>query len=148
LSAAYAATWSVGVLILQAVASGVRAAVPWTGAAVAVGLAAAMVWQLSPAKQRCLNRHHAHPPIAAFGRPADIGALRFGCRHALWCFGSCGPLMLLALLEGGLATMAIVALWIWAESFDKPAVPAWRLRLPRKAVRIVGAASRSVLQFA
>ena len=39
----------------------------------ATGLAAviALVWQFSPLKQRCLNRGHAHPQLAAFGRAAD-----------------------------------------------------------------------------
>jgi predicted metal-binding membrane protein len=149
LTAAYAATWSAGWLLLLAVATAVQAAVPQTGAAVALGLCTAVAWQLSPAKQRCLNRHHAHPPIAAFGRTADADALQFGCRHALWCFGSCAPLMLLPLLSGGwqLTAMAVVALWIWAESFDTPAAPSWRLRLPVRAGRIIGATSRSVLQL-
>jgi predicted metal-binding membrane protein len=147
-TAAYAATWSAGGLILLAVAAALKAAAPQGGAAMTFGIVTAMVWQLSPLKQRCLNRHHAHPPIAAFGRVADIDALRFGCVHALWCVGSCWTLMLLPLLAGGwhLAVMAVVALWIWAEPFDRPAMPAWRVRLPVKAARIIAATARSVVQ--
>jgi predicted metal-binding membrane protein len=148
LTAAYAATWSVGGLILQAVATALHAVVPQGEAALAFGVFPALVWQLSPLKQRCLNRHHAHPPIAAFGRAADIDALRFGCVHALWCWGSCWALMLLPLLFGGwhLIVMAVVTLWIWAERVDLPAVPAWRIRLPVKAARIIAATARSLLQ--
>ena len=143
LIAVYAATWSAGGLILQTVATTMQA-VQQGGVAIAFGVFTAVVWQLSPVKQRCLNRHHAHPPIAAFGRAADLDALRFGCMHALWCLGSCWALMLLPLLFGGwhLVVMAIVTLWIWAESFDTPVVPTWRIRLPVKAARIVTATAR------
>jgi len=147
LAAAYAATWTAGGLVLYAVAIGMQA-LSSTAAAVVLGLGTAVVWQLSPAKQRCLNRRAAHPPLAAFGRPADLDALRFGGRHGLWCVGACWPLMLLPLLGGSwqLAGMALASLWIWAESFDTPAVPSWRVRLPVKAARIVGVASRSIWQ--
>jgi hypothetical protein len=52
--------------------------------------------------------------------------------------------MLLPLLAGRwqLATMVVVSLWIWGESFDRPTRPAWRVRLPVRAARIVAAASR------
>lgn len=144
----YAATWSAGGLVLEVLATAMQAALPQAGVAIALGSFLAVVWQVSPLKQRCLNRHHAHRPIAAFGRAADIDALRFGCMHALWCIGSCWALMLVPLLVDGwhLATMAIVSLWIWAEAFDTPVVPSWRIRLPVKAMRMVTATAHSLLQ--
>lgn len=144
LVAAYVAAWSVGGLALVTVASSIQERT----AAIAVVLVAAVVWQLSPAKQRCLNRHHTRPPIAAFGRAADVDALRFGGTTAVWCLGSCGALMLLPLVSGTwhLAVMALVSLWIWAEQFDKPVAPTWRLRVPVRAVRIVAAQARRLLQ--
>jgi predicted metal-binding membrane protein len=144
----YAATWAVGSLILQAVATALQATVRHGGAVTAVGLFAAVLWQLSAGKQVCLNRRHAHPPIAAFGRAADIDALRFGFTHACWCIGSCWALMLLPFLyhDSHLIVTAIVTLWIWAEPFDTPVRPTWRIRVPVNAARIVAATARPLWQ--
>jgi hypothetical protein len=38
-----------------------------------------------------------------------------------------------------LAVMAAVTLWIWAEQFEFPALAAWRIRIPTRAVLIVRA---------
>jgi predicted metal-binding membrane protein len=148
LIAGYAATWFVGWLILHAVASAVRTTMPQDGAVIAVGLLAAVLWQLSAGKQVCLNRRHAHPPIAAFSRAADTDVLRFGVTHAFWCIGSCWALMLLPLLYGDshLIVMAIVTLWIWAEPFDTPVRPTWRIRVPVTAARILAATARALWQ--
>jgi predicted metal-binding membrane protein len=99
----------------------------------------------SPVKQRCLNRLHAHPPLAAFGTAADLAALRFGSTHALWCVGSCWALMLLPLLigYGHLGVMCAVALWLAAERLDDPQPLRWRLRGPGKVVRLVVAHLRT-----
>lgn len=144
LLAAYAAVWSVGGLVLFALATALREISRSGAIPLAVGLFVVAVWELSPWRQRCLNRRQAHPAIAAFGRPADRDALRLGGTHALWCVGSCWALMLLPLLAGRwhLGAMVIVTLWIWAEFFEAPAVPAWRPRPPVTAVRIVAASAR------
>jgi predicted metal-binding membrane protein len=144
LIAVYAATWSVGWLILHAVATAVQAILPHDGIVIAVGLFTAVLWQLSAGKQVCLNRRHAHPPIAAFGRAADTELLRFGVMHGFWCIGSCWALMLLPLLydDPHLIVMPIVTLWIWAEPFDTPTRPTWRLRVPVTAARILAATTR------
>lgn len=137
---AYATAWTVVGLVLVAAANSIQA----RSVEIAVAVGAAVVWQLSPAKQRCLNRHHAHPPLAAFGWAADVSALRFGGSRAVWCMGSCWALMLLPLVVGTwhLAVMALVTLWMWGEQFDKPVAPAWRVRAPVRAVRIVAASVR------
>ena len=148
LIAGCAATWWAVAAALQQAAAFSAARAP--AAPLLFGLLAALAWQASPAKQRCLNRHHAHPPIAAFGPAAWLDPLRYGVTHALWCAGSCWALMLLPLLAtgltggthqhataAGLALMAAVSAWIWAESFTDPAAPRWRLRAPAKAARIV-----------
>lgn len=105
---------------------------------VAVAIAA-VVWQVSPTKQRCLNRLHAHPTLPAFGPAADLGALRFGLTHAGWCIGACWSLMLLAVVVPGwsLVAMALVTLWLAAERLERPERPGWRLRVPMKGVRLV-----------
>lgn len=146
LVAAYVATWTVGGLVLLAVASPIQER--GAAIAIAVGLGPAVVWQVSPVKQRCLNRRHRHPPLAAFGRAADVDALRYGGSHAAWCFGSCWALMLLPLVAGTwhLAVMVLVTLWMWAEQFDKAVAPTWRLRAPVRAARIATASVRRLLQ--
>ena len=63
------------------------------------GTRRARCWgEVSPIKQRCLNRCHADPEISAFGVAADIDALRFGTMHGIWCAGSCWALMLCPML--------------------------------------------------
>lgn len=136
--AGYSAAW-VGVSVeLALVAALVRTTVS-PGVAALVGLAAAVVWQCTPAKQRCLNRTHAHRPVAGIGWVADRDARRLGVDHACWCIGSCWALMLAALLVAPgqqLAVMAVASVWLWAERLDRPTRPTWRPRLPVKAVRL------------
>lgn len=132
-----------GVLMLGALLVARHAGVhPW--ALVAVVGAATLVWQCSPARQRCINRSHHHPPLAAFGMAADRDALRFGATHGAWCVGSCWALMLLPLVlpVGHLAAMVAVTVVLLAERLEGPRVPAWGLRLPTKLFRIVVAQTR------
>jgi predicted metal-binding membrane protein len=109
-----------------------------TQPALLTGLVVVVVWQASPVKQRFLNHCHRRPALAAFGRAADLAALRFGTSLALWCIGSCWALMLLPLLVPGhaLPLMAAVALWLWAERVEPVAPARWRLRGPVTALRI------------
>ncbi|KMO36631.1 hypothetical protein VQ03_20480 [Methylobacterium tarhaniae] len=126
--AGYAAAWSLAGLGL---AAAVLALLPG-GSVAASALVAltAVVWQASPAKQSCLNRCHARPPLAAFGPAAARDAWRFGFGHGIWCVGSCWPLMLAMLLLpiGHLAAMAVLAGWLLAERLAPPVPPGWRWR--------------------
>ena len=142
--AAYAALWSLGGVALLAMAD----VLDRIGRAGAVAIGVAALWQLSPAKQRCLNRHHARPPLAAFGRRAELAALRFGATQAGWCVGSCWALMLLPLVltTGQPAVMAAVSLWIWAEQLEFPSSASWRVRVPTRALLIVRASATRLLQ--
>lgn len=105
---------------------------------------------MSPAKQRCLNRCHRLPHLAAFGWPARRDALGFGLSHGAWCVGACWLLMLLPMLtaRGHLALMAAVMLFLLAERLERPAAPAWRWRAPTKAARILIAQGRLFLRSA
>jgi predicted metal-binding membrane protein len=100
--------------------------------------------QLSPAKQRCLNRCHAHTELATFGAAADLGALRFGAAHGLWCAGSCWALMLAPMLlpQEHVAAMALVAVRTWSERLESPQPPRWRWRGLGKMRRIAAAQAR------
>jgi predicted metal-binding membrane protein len=105
----------------------------------------ALAWQTSPAKQRCLNRCHAHGSLAAFGTSADLDVLRFGVSHGAWCVGSCWALMLFPMLlpRGQVLAMATVSLLIFTERLERPASPGWRFHGLGAAKRIVFAQSRS-----
>lgn len=137
--AGYGAVWAAAGAVPAAVAlSPVR---PATAVVIAAGV---LVWQVSPAKQLCLNRMHAHPPLSAFGTAADRDALRFGTTHGGWCAASCGPLMLLPFLTPGghLVTMAAVALWLAAERLDPPTAPGWGVRGVSSTARLIDARAR------
>jgi predicted metal-binding membrane protein len=142
--AGYAVIWSIaGVLLLAAADVVDRLASP-TG--IAVGLA--IVWQLTPVKQRCLNGHHIRPSLAAFGFPARLGAARFGVRLGVSCIGSCWALMLLplVLMDHQLMAMAAITLWIWAEQLEFPALARWRMRVPTRAILVCRAATTRLIR--
>ncbi|GAB3785243.1 copper chaperone [Nocardioides ungokensis] len=139
--------WMLGSLALLVVASLLRSVTGSTQLAWAAGLVVAVVWQLSPWKQYSLNRHCTQPPLPSFGWSADRAALRYGVTHAAWCLASCWALMLVALLAPAwhLAVMLVVSVWVWVEPFERPARPSWRIRVPRRSLRIVAAAWRRSL---
>ena len=109
----------------------------------ATAIAVALTWETTPTGQRWANRHHAHPPLAAFGAAADRDLLSYGTRHAVGCAGACWAVMLVPALCGPyqFPAMALSALWVWAQALEPPAQPRWRFRLPSKAARL---AHRSV----
>ena len=135
----YAAVWmTVGALVLAA-DTGLKLLHGqsfWSAATLAM---IALVWQTSPAKQRCLNRCHTHRSFAAFGASADVDALRFGVSHGVWCVGSCWALMLFPMLLplGHVAAMAAVSILVFSERLERPTPPGWRFRGLGKATRIV-----------
>jgi predicted metal-binding membrane protein len=103
-----------------------------------------VAWQISPAKQWCLNRCHRKPQLAAFGAAADRDAFGFGLSNGASCIGACWALMLLMLVvdHGHLLVMAGVTLFVLAERLENPAPLAWRWRGPDKALRIIMAQAR------
>jgi predicted metal-binding membrane protein len=139
---------SMSLPVLPVWAQAIRLVDPELSTPIVLAATAALVWQFSPAKQRCLNRCHAHGELAAFGAAADLDALRFGATHGLWCAGSCWALMLLPLLisRGHIIAMAAVALWLCAERLETPMPPRWRWRIPGTAARIAVAWTRTRLQ--
>lgn len=146
----YAAVWMGAGAILETLALICRFALPGAWSPLLGGVIAAALWQVSPAKQICLNACHRQPPFAAFGWAAERDAVLFGMTHALWCVGACWALMLLPLLAGQqhLLVMAAVGVFLFAERLEQPAPRAWRLRGPRKAVRIATAQLRIRLDAA
>jgi predicted metal-binding membrane protein len=142
--AGYLAVWMAAGVGLQAMALAARWAVPLPLLCLGVAAAVAMGWQVSPAKQWCLNRCHRRPQLAAFGAAADCDAFNFGLTNGASCVGACWALMLLMLVVeyGHLLGMAAVTLFVFAERLENPAPLAWRWRGPGKALRIVMAQVR------
>ena len=142
--AGYLAVWMIAGAALQAVALAARWAAPAPLAYLGVAAAAAMVWQISPAKQWCLNRCHRQPHLSAFGAAADRDAFDFGLTNGASCVGACWALMLLMLFAGQGHVLAMIALtlFVFAERLESPAPLEWRWRGPGKALRIVAAQAR------
>ena len=139
--AGFVAVWMLAGVILQTIALLARLMVPEPVACFGLAAAAALLWQLSPAKQWFLNRCHQRPPLAAFGFAADLDAFGFGVRNGAVCAGACWALMLAMLLigQGQLPAMIAVTLFSFAETLDDPAPLNWRWRGGAKALRILAA---------
>jgi len=142
----YWAVWMISGMGLQVIALAVQAAVSDTSKCLALSAAAATLWQVSPAKQWCLNRCHRRPQLAASGVPADRAAFEFGLSHGAACVGACWALMLLPLFvgQGHFLTMLAVMLFAFAERLESAAPLAWRWRGPGKALRIAAAQARTI----
>lgn len=143
-AAAYAAIWIAAGAVLIALALALNLLAPHSYLAIAGVLLVAFAWQCSPAKQVCLNRCHRHLELPAFGREADIGVLRFGVTHGLWCVGACWALMLasIALPQAHVIAMAGATVLILGERFERPRPPSWRVRGAGTLLRAAIARSR------
>lgn len=79
----------------------------------------AILWQLSPMKEFCLNQCNYTPRISIFGLKALYDCCRYGFISGLWCIGSCWHLMLLPLSadRGQLLLMAFGQILIVYERY-------------------------------
>jgi predicted metal-binding membrane protein len=145
----YALVWMAAGAALVAVALATRLAAPAPLVGLGAAAALALAWQVSPAKQWCLNRCHRRPPLAAFGVAADRDAFVFGLTNGAACVGTCWALMLLPLLAGPghLWAMIAVSLFVFAERLESPAPLGWRWRGPGKALRLIAAQARMHLNL-
>lgn len=128
----YLAVWLAAGIVLLPVIIALNLWWPLSyGPALAVG-GIAIVWQCTPAKQRCLNRGHLHRVLPAFGAPASVGALRYGLAHGTWCVGAGWALMLAPMLlpQGHNIAMLAATLLMLAEHLEHPELPRWRWRIP------------------
>jgi predicted metal-binding membrane protein len=67
-------------------------------------------YQLTPVKEACLEQCRAPQPAEKHTHLAGRSCMRLGVRHGLWCLGSCGGLMLLMFVFGGLQLWAMLFL--------------------------------------
>jgi predicted metal-binding membrane protein len=130
-AAAYGAVWLVAgvvLLTLAAIVPGGRSL-----RALAVSLAVAAAWQVSPLKRRALAACHRTVPLPPIGRRATLGCVRFGLRHGLACAASCWAVMAAMAVTPGAHVLVAAAL--------TPVVAVERYALrPRKASRRTAAA--------
>jgi len=149
-AAGYGVVWMIAAVVLQLIAFVARWAAPAPLLCFGLALVTAILWQVSPTKQWCLNRCHRRPHLAAFGAAADRDAFDFGLTNGASCAGSCWALMLLTLLigQGQISGMIAVTLFVFAERLESPARLKWRWRAPSRALRIAVAQARMRLTTA
>jgi len=102
------------------------ALIPRPGLSLGAAAAVATLWQLTPAKQWCLNRCHNRPSLAAFGAAANRDVWVFGLTQGIACVGARWALMGISMLmmstpAGHLVGMAAVAVFTFAERLERPA---------------------------
>jgi predicted metal-binding membrane protein len=116
----YFGLWMLAMAVLALVAVALRILAGSAAIAFAVAAGAAVLWQMTPAKARLLNRCHALRPLPAFGLAADIGSLRYGLQVAAPCIGTCWAMMLLPLASDAahVIVMAMTALWMLSERYS------------------------------
>ncbi|HEV2186402.1 MAG TPA: DUF2182 domain-containing protein [Stellaceae bacterium] len=139
--AGYGATWMLAGAILSPVAIVVHSTGLEPFPSLALAALVVLAWQVSPAKQRFLNRCHHRPALAAFGAAADRDSFVFGLTQGASCVGTCWAIMLLSLLftSNQLLTMGTAELFLLGERLERPTSPKWRLRGPNKSIRMVAA---------
>ena len=133
-TAGYGFVWmTAGWLLVSGVARLVITFLPGLLAAPAA-VAVAALWQATPAKQACLNRCHALPPLSAFGLAADRDVVRFGMATGGSCVGSCWALMLVpSVINSAHAVVMLAAMaFMLAERQARCRPAAWRIPFRRR----------------
>jgi predicted metal-binding membrane protein len=140
---AFGAVWVLaGIAILALRRLALDAGLVRPGAiALALGLAFAAAWQLTPIKRRALNACHRTRPLAPSGPRADRDCLLYGATIGRECVVSCGPMMAamtLGSVRGPILMVGMTAV-VLAERF--------RHRTPRRssAVALAGLAALGLL---
>jgi predicted metal-binding membrane protein len=103
-----------------------------TGLGLAIPLALAAAWELTPWKWRALRRCHLIDPLPPSGSAADAACVRAGLRYGGACLVACAPLMLVAAAAGHRA-LVLMALLTVLVSAEKLVVRSARLRVPAAA---------------
>ena len=139
-AAAYLAVWA----IFGAVALTVVAALPGVPGTVALAivLALAAAWQLTPLKRRWLRDCHRSVPLPPQGRKAELGALRFGLRNGLSCLGSCWCLMLVMSVAPAYHLLWMLALTVVVTAEKLMERPRYVTRMAAAAMAITAVVVR------
>lgn len=88
----------------------------------AAGFAAALIWQVMPARRRSVLACHRTRPIAPAGFRADRDCVRYGWMVGSACVLSCWALMLVCLMTGHsiLAMVGLTAIGLFERSRPRP----------------------------
>lgn len=128
----YGAVWIIAGLVLTTTSAALGLFASSIGTpALMVAAAVAVVWQMTPWRQRALNRCHRQSRLSAFGGEADRDCIRFGLTHGLWCIVTCAPLMLVPLSapEVHLPLMAALSAGLLLERLAPPRRPSWTAQI-------------------
>lgn len=125
----YTTVWMLMGILLLIIALILRIFIANTMIPIIAVLIVVVIWECSPWKQRCVNRGHALPALAAFGLRAELDALCFGLRYGGYCAGTCWALMLFPELftRGHLLVMALATAWMQIVHLKRPSRPAWHI---------------------
>lgn len=128
-AAAYLLVWSLAGALIMLASLVLRLAMGDMRWCFATLLMLALLWQISPVKQYCLNRCHSRPRLAAFGWQADRDSLRYGLQTALWCGSTCWAWMLAATVAGPFhfPFMLLCSAWLLIDRQAPGRIPAWQL---------------------
>ena len=139
--AGYGAVWLAAGIILLAAAMAIAAAATAMGVPVLLAVGGiAVAWQMTPARQICLNRCHWLPRLSAFGFAADRDCVSFGLAHGFWCAATYAPLMLppLTAPQIHLPLMALLSASLMLERMAPAQPEVWSLRLlPGQSVAVM-----------
>lgn len=103
-----------------------------------LALILAVLWQVSPGKQICLNHCHLTPRLSPFGMAAIWDCCRYGFITGLWCIGSCWSLMLLPLStpHKHIVLMAVGEVIIIRERYRANRPAQWHIPILGQNVRL------------
>lgn len=137
--AIFVALWTgFGILVLTPLAASGPARVPLT---LAVALAAAALWQLTPLKHRALLACHRSRPLPPRGWRASTGVADFALHNGCACLVSCWAMMAAVTLAGAgqLWWMASITALMAIEKLDERP-----RRASRRAAALLAAAALGV----
>lgn len=137
--AGYASTWIVAGFLLNILILFVSIQMPGSFIPAVILGVVVLIWQFSPVKQRCLNKGHYHPVLAAWGLKAYKDAFSFGLSHGFWCVGAGWALMLfpMVLPQGHHFAMLMVTFMMLSEHMEHPQIPRWKVNFRLKLLRIL-----------
>ena len=133
---AYGGLW----VAFGAVALAVTSQLGRSGRLAALVLVLAVLWQLTPVKQRFLRNCHRAVPLPPTGLRASLGCLRFAWVHGTACMGSCWCLMgVMAVAPSGhlLSSAVLTAVVLGERLAPKPRRTAREATVPLLALAVV-----------